>query len=152
MKLSNNFSLNELTKSQTAIRKGIDNTPTSNHVGNLRALCINVLQPVREAFDAPVVVSSGYRGEALNSAIGGSKTSDHCKGMAADIEIPGVDNLELFTWIKDNYEYRQLILEFYEKGKPFSGWIHVSYDAKDNKKQNLIAQRIDGKVVYQEVN
>ncbi len=93
-KLSANFSLNELTKSETAIRNGLDNTPTQEVVDNLRTLCENVLQPVREGYGVAVKVNSGYRAPEVNAAVGGSRTSDHCKGQAADIEIPGVPNAE----------------------------------------------------------
>ena len=112
-KLSANFSLNELTKSETALRHGLDNTPPQEVVDNLRTLCENVLQPVREGYGVAVKVNSGYRAPEVNAAVGGSKTSDHCKGQAADIEIPGVPNAELAEWIKDNLDFTQLILEFY---------------------------------------
>ena len=148
MKLSANFSLSELTRSQTATRKGIDNSPNDEQLANLKALCENVLQPIRDHFGKPVRISSGLRVPELNSAIGGSTTSDHCKGMAADIEIPGVDNKELAEWIGENLEFRQLILEFYEPGIPDSGWVHVSYNHSDNKQQVMTATKKDGKTVY----
>ena len=147
MKLSANFSVSELTRSQTATRKGIDNSPNDEQLANLRALCENVLQPIRDHFGKPVRISSGLRVPELNTAIGGSTTSDHCKGMAADIEIPGVDNKELAEWIGANLEFRQLILEFYT-GIPDSGWVHVSYNPSDNKKQVLTATKQNGKTVY----
>ena len=128
MKLSDNFSLKEMIKSQTALRKDIDNEPGEEEIENLKSLCENVLQPVREYYGKAVRVNSGYRSPELNSAIGGSKTSDHCKGMAADIEINGVANAELAEWIEKNCEFRQLILEFYTPGIPDSGWVHVSYN------------------------
>tara|TARA_R100001460_G_scaffold68678_2_gene109270 strand:+ start:374 stop:838 length:465 start_codon:yes stop_codon:yes gene_type:complete len=148
MKLSNNFSLKEMTKSQTATRKDIDNEPGEEEIENLKQLCERVLQPVREHFGKAVRVNSGYRSPKLNSAIGGSKTSDHCKGMAADIEINGVANADLAEWIKDNCEFRQLILEFYTPGIPDSGWVHVSYDLDDNRKKILTAMKEDGRTVY----
>ena len=148
MKLTSNFSLGELTRSQTATRKGIDNEPNAEQLANLTALCECILQPVRNHFGMPVRVSSGLRVPELNSAIGGSTTSDHCKGMAADIEIPGVDNKELAQWVVDNLEFRQVILEFYKSGVPDSGWVHVSYNSGDNKKQALTATKQDGKTVY----
>ena len=147
MKLSANFSVGELTRSQTATRKGIDNSPNDEQLANLKALCENVLQPIRDHFGKPVRISSGLRVPELNAAIGGSTTSDHCKGMAADIEIPGVDNKELAEWIGENLEFRQLILEFYN-GEPDSGWVHVSYDYSDNKQQVLTATKQGGKTVY----
>ena len=147
MKLSANFSVSELTRSQTATRKGIDNSPNDEQLANLKALCENVLQPIRDHFGKPVRISSGLRVPELNAAIGGSTTSDHCKGMAADIEIPGVDNKELAEWIGERLEFRQLILEFYT-GEPDSGWVHVSYDYNDNKQQVLTATKQNGKTVY----
>ena len=146
-KLSANFSVSELTRSQTATRKGIDNSPNDEQLANLKALCENVLQPIRDYFGKPVRISSGLRVPELNAAIGGSTTSDHCKGMAADIEIPGVDNKELAEWIGENLEFRQLILEFYT-GEPDSGWVHVSYNYDDNKQQVLTATKQNGKTVY----
>ena len=148
MQLSNNFTLQELTKSQTAIRKGLDNTPTQDHIINLEALTKNVLQPVRNYFARPVTVNSGYRGPALNEAIGGSERSQHCKGQAADIEIPGLPNYDLAKYISENLEYDQLILEFYTPGDPNSGWVHVSYNVDGNRKQDLTAMKENGKTVY----
>ena len=119
--LSANFSLHEMCKSETALRMGFDNTPGEVETENLRLLCEKVLQPVREHYGKGVKVNSAYRSPESNAAVGGSKTSDHCKGMAADIEIPGVANAELAQWIMDNLEYTQLILEFYTPGIPDSG-------------------------------
>ena len=147
-KLSANFSLNELIKSETALRNGLDNTTTQQVVDNLRTLCENVLQPVREGYGVAVKVNSGYRAPDVNAAVGGSRTSDHCKGQAADIEIPGVPNAELAEWIRDNLDFTQLILEFYTPGIPDSGWVHVSYDANNLKKQALTAVKENGKTVY----
>ena len=148
MKLSKNFSLKEMTKSQTALRRGIDNEPGDEEEANLQQLCEQVLQKVRDHFGKPVTVNSGYRSPELNKAIGGSTTSDHCKGMAADIEIPGVSNYELADWIKSNCEFRQLILEFYTPGVPDSGWVHVSYNYEENEKKIMTALKEDGKTVY----
>lgn len=148
MKLTANFSLEELTKSETALRFGMDNTPNDEQLANLVALCECVLQPVRDHFGKGVKVNSGLRTPEVNEKVGGSKTSDHCKGMAADIEIPGVANAELAQWIADNLEYRQVILEFYTPGIPDSGWVHVSYNPSDNKKQTLTATKQRGKTVY----
>jgi len=150
MNLSANFSLKELTKSETATRLGLDNTPDEETIDNLKTLCDKVLQPVREHFGKSVTVNSGYRSPELNSspAVGGSKTSDHCKGMAADIEIAGVANADLAQWIMNNLDYTQLILEFYTQGIPDSGWVHVSYDPKNLKKQELTAVKVAGKTRY----
>jgi len=148
MNLTANFTLSELTKSETALRYGMENIPTQTEIDNLTALCYNVLQPVRDHFARGVKVNSGFRHPLVNAKVGGSTTSDHCKGMAADIEIPGVANAELAEWIKDNCEFRQLILEFYTPGIPDSGWVHVSYDPRDLKKQVLTATKQNGKTVY----
>ncbi len=139
MKLTNNFSLQELLKSQTALRKGIDNKPADPSViTNLQVLCEKVLQPVRDHFGKPVVINSGYRSPKLNKAIGGSNKSQHTKGEAADIEIPGLSNKELAEYIEDNLPFDQLILEFYNGVDPNSGWVHVSYvNDSDNRKQTL---------------
>lgn len=148
MKLTENFSLAEMTKSETAARRDLDNTPSEVEIENLRKLTENVLQPVRNHFAKGVKVNSGYRAPEVNAAVGGSRTSDHCKGQAADIEIPGVANAELAQWVVDNCEFRQVILEFYTPGIPDSGWVHVSYVEGDNKKQVLTAMKENGKTVY----
>lgn len=148
MKLTENFSLAEMTKSETALRLDLPNDPEPDHLENMKKLAENVLQPVRDHYGRGVKVNSAYRHPDVNRAVGGSTTSDHCKGMAADIEIPGVPNAELAEWIKDNCEFRQLILEFYTPGIPDSGWVHVSYNEDDNKKQVLTAMKENGKTVY----
>jgi zinc D-Ala-D-Ala carboxypeptidase len=148
MNLTANFTLAEMTKSETALRKGLDNTPGETEIGNLKLLCERVLQPVRDHFAMGVKVNSGFRHPEVNAAVGGSRTSDHCKGLAADLEIPGVPNFELAEWIRDNLEYTQLILEYYTRGVPDSGWVHASFDPANLKKQVLTATRENGKTVY----
>jgi uncharacterized protein YcbK (DUF882 family) len=148
MNLTTNFSLVEMVKSETALRHGLDNTPGEVEIENLRVLCEKVLQPVRDHYGRGVKVNSGFRHPEVNAAVGGSKTSDHCKGQAADIEIPGVPNAELAKWISENLQFTQVILEFYTPGVPDSGWVHVSYNPADLKKQQLTASRVDGKTVY----
>ena len=151
MKLTANFSLDELIKSQVAERKGINNNPSPMQIENLKALAVNILQPIRSQFDRPLIISSGFRCAQLCLEIGSNINSEHCadnKSAAADFEIPGVDNKELAEWIKSNLEYNQLILEFYRDGEPSSGWVHCSYSTDLNKKQSLIAYRQDGKVQY----
>jgi uncharacterized protein YcbK (DUF882 family) len=148
MNLTNNFSLSELTHSDTAVKKGLDNTPTQEIIDNLKVLCEKVLQPVREHYGKSVKVNSGYRAPEVNASVGGSKTSDHCKGQAADIEIVGIANGDLAKYIKDSLQFTQVILEFYTPGIPDSGWVHVSYDPKDLKCQVLTATKKDGKTVY----
>ena len=148
MQLTNNFSLAEMVKSDTALRHDMDNTPGETEIENLKRLCEQILQPIREHFKTGVKVNSGFRHPEVNAKVGGSKTSDHCKGQAADIEIPGIPNADLAIWIMDNLTYTQLILEFYTPGVPDSGWVHVSYDSANLKKQNLTATKKDGKTVY----
>ena len=151
MKLSENFSLLELTKSQTAERKGIDNTPSIEHQENLKLLCTHILQPVRDRFERVVSVSSGYRSEELCIAIGSKTTSQHAKGQAADFEIYGLSNQELATYIKENLDYDQLILEYWKKEDPNSGWVHCSYDVSVNRKQYLKAYKENGKTKYEQL-
>jgi hypothetical protein len=146
--LSKNFTLSEMVKSETALRHDMDNAPSQEVISNLQELAVNVLQPVRDHFDKGVKVNSGYRSPDVNAKVGGSRTSDHCRGMAADIEIPGVPNAELAEWIKANLPFTQVILEFYTQGVPDSGWVHVSYDPANLKKQTLTAVKQDGKTVY----
>jgi len=148
MNLSNNFTLNELTKSQTATRKGIDNEPGTAEIENLIHLAKTILQPVREHFGKPVMISSGYRSPALCEAIGSSAKSQHAQGEAADFEIHGVDNKELATWIAANCDFDQLILEFYDGVDPNSGWIHCSSKMESSRKQTLKAERIEGRTSY----
>jgi len=146
--LSKNFSLAEFTKSETATRKGLDNTPTPEVVQNLQKLVDNIIQPIREAIGKPIKINSGYRAPEVNASVGGSKTSDHCKGQAADIEINGMANGDLAQYIVDNYKFTQVILEFYTAGIPDSGWVHVSYDPNNLKCEALTAVKQDGKTVY----
>lgn len=147
MNLSKNFTVDELCKSEIAIRRSIDNTPTETVISNLQALVLNVLQPVRNSL-GPITINSGYRSPAVNVAVGGSPTSDHCLGMAADIEISGYDNKMLAKFIEQNFKFTQLILEFYEDKQPASGWVHVSFDPSDLKCQTLRAVKQNGKTVY----
>lgn len=146
--LSKNFSLSEFTKSETAIRKGLDNTPTLQVIENLQKLVDNVIQPIRDHYGKSVKINSGYRAPEVNASVGGSKTSDHCKGQAADIEITGVANGDLAEYIVNNYKFTQVILEFYTQGIPDSGWVHVSYDPANLKCEVLTAVKQDGKTVY----
>jgi hypothetical protein len=148
MKLSENFTLDELTKSQEAIRLGIANEPNDEHITNLILLCKNILQPIRNHFNIPVSISSGYRSAALCEAIGSSSKSQHTKGQAADFEIFGVHNKELSDWIVQNLDYDQCILEFWNPDDPNSGWVHCSYNDSGNRKQYLNAQKLNGRVVY----
>jgi zinc D-Ala-D-Ala carboxypeptidase len=148
MQLTENFSLNEMIKSETALRLHMDNTPPEDVINNLRTLCEHVLQPLRTAYGRGIKVNSGYRAPEVNAAVGGSKTSDHCRGQAADIEIPGVPNYDLALYISQYFYFTQLILEFYTPGVPDSGWVHVSYDPANLKRQVMTAMRENGKTVY----
>jgi zinc D-Ala-D-Ala carboxypeptidase len=141
MKLTENFSLEELTKSQTAVRKGIDNTPGPEHQENLKSLCEMILQPIRDHFSRVVTISSGYRSPELCTAIGSKITSQHAKGQAADFEIFGVSNKELADYIDQNLDYDQLILEYWNESDPNSGWVHCSYTDGNNRKQYLKAYK-----------
>ena len=148
MNLTANFSLAEMVKSETALRHDMDNTPGEAEIENLKRLAEKVLQPVRDHYGKGVKVNSGYRHPEVNAKVGGSKTSDHCKGQAADIEIPGVPNADLAKWVAENLDFTQVILEFYTQGIPDSGWVHVSYDPANLKKQTLTAVKQNGKTVY----
>ena len=150
MNLSRNFTLQELIKSDTAIRLDINNNPNSGQIEKLKALCENILQPVRDHFGR-VKVTSGFRSVELCMAIGSSANSQHAKAEAADFECPGVDNVELFDWIKSNLEPDQMILEFYTPGEPNSGWIHCSYIPDQPRASFLHAFKKDGKTVYKPI-
>ena len=151
MKLTENFSLIELTKSQTAERKGIDNTPSPTHQENLKSLCVNVLQPVRDHFSRVVSISSGYRSEELCLAIGSKTTSQHAKGEAADFEIFGISNKELANYVHFNLNYDQLILEYWKEEDPNSGWVHCSFSEGNNRRQYLRAYKENGSTKYEPV-
>ena len=148
MNLSKSFTLNELTKSQEATRLGIDNTPSEEHIENLKILCEKILQPLRDYYGMPVSVSSGYRSVALCEAIGSSAKSQHTKGQAADFEIFGVANKDVAEFIVQNLEYDQCILEFWNENDSNSGWVHCSYSANGNRKQYLKAEKLNGRIVY----
>lgn len=141
MKLSKNFSLAEMVKSQTAERKGIPNEPNDEHVYAMTLLAENVLQPVRDEFGS-FIVSSGYRSPELCVAIGSNIHSQHAKGEAADFEVAGMDNYDLALWIEQNLEFDQLILECYTGGN--TGWIHCSYVPEGNRKETLTYDKANG--------
>ena len=150
MNLSRNFTLSELTKSDTAIRKGINNNPNAEQIKKLKALCENILQPVRDHFGR-VKITSGYRSVELCAAIGSSARSQHAKAEAADFECPGVDNAELADWIHRELPYDQLILEFYTPGEPNSGCIHCSWIADQPRASYLWAYKSEGKTKYKPI-
>ena len=151
MNLTENFSLIELTKSQTAERKGIDNTPSTEHQENLKLLCTAILQPVRDHFGKVVTISSGYRSPELCQAIGSVSTSQHAKGQAADFEIFGVSNKALADYIDSELHYDQLILEYWNESDPNSGWVHCSFSEGKNRKQYLRAYKEDGSTKYEHI-
>lgn len=141
--LSPHFTLAELTVSQTAARKGISNVPPAEAVAALKLLCEKVLEPLRAHYGRPVVVSSGYRAPRVNVAVGGSASSQHCFGEAADLRVPGVSNLEVCRWLQANLAYDQLIYEFGE-----SGWVHVSYSRHRLRNEELSAKKVRGRTQY----
>jgi len=153
MQLSKNLKLDEVVKSTTAKRLGINNEPDEWVTENLRQVAINIFQPLREAFGCPIYVSSGYRSAELNTAIGGSRRSQHVEGRALDLDADvygGCTNSQIFNWIKDNLEFDQLIWEFGDQDNP--DWVHVSYVYDGiNRKRCLKACRDDNGKTYYEV-
>jgi zinc D-Ala-D-Ala carboxypeptidase len=149
MQLSKNLALSEVTRSETAKRRGISNMPTPEHIENFKKLAENVFQPIRDHFGVPIRISSGYRSAALNKAIGGASSSQHCQGEAIDIDMDGttVTNAQIFNYIKDNLNFDQLIWEFGTDTNP--DWVHVSYDsAGKQRKQILKAIKKGGATSY----
>ena len=142
MKLTENFSLAEMIVSPTAKKLGLSNTPTPEHIENMRYCCEKILEPVRAHFGKSVQINSSYRSPLVNKAVGGSKTSQHVNGQAIDFEIPGIDNKVVADWIGDNLEFDQVILEFYTKGDKNSGWVHASIKkGGGNRKMRMIASK-----------
>jgi hypothetical protein len=149
MQLSTNLSLAEVTRSETAKRKGISNMPTAEHIENFKKLAVNIFQPIREHFGKPILISSGYRSAELNKAIGGSLSSQHCSGEAIDIDMDGTDitNKQIFDYIKNNLTFDQMIAEFPKQGNP--DWVHVSFASnRSQRKQILVAKKVNGKTTY----
>lgn len=138
MKLSQNFTLAEMTKSATADRLGLHNDPSPEIIAALELVAKEILQPVRNHFDVPFTPTSGYRSLRLNRALGSKDTSQHIKGQAVDIKVPGVFNLDLAKWIIENCKYDQMILEFYKKDQPDNGWVHVSVIKEGNRGESLM--------------
>jgi hypothetical protein len=137
MQLTKHFSLKEFTKSQTADRKGLDNTPPQDIIPKLSFLATQILEPLRERIQKPIIITSGYRSPELSLAIGSSQLSQHCKGEAVDIEALGMSTLNLAEMIINHFEFDQVILECYKKGDMNSGWVHVSLKSGDNRKEVL---------------
>lgn len=155
MKLSKNLSLSEVVRSATAIRHGLSNEPSIEHMENLKRVAENIFQPTRDFLGSPLFVSSGYRSPELNDLIKGSSTSQHCKGQALDLD-QGDENWIVFNYIKQNLNFDQLIWEFgdepcehYPTGCCNPSWVHVSYVSPEaNRNQILIAYRDNGKTKY----
>jgi hypothetical protein len=141
-------SLKELLFSETATRLGINNIPNDQSLFNLQTLIYEVIEPIINKF-GDIKITSCYRSPELCKAIGSSITSQHCLGMAVDCEVLGVPNKELADWIVNNLEYDQVILEFWEKDKINSGWVHISYNKENNRKMYLRAYKANGRTVYE---
>lgn len=149
MQLSKHLSLAEIMRSETAKRKGISNMPTEEHLANFKLLAEKVFEPIREHFKVPIHISSGYRSKALNTAIKGSLSSQHCTGEAIDIDMDGtsITNAQIFNYIKDNLNFDQMIWEFGTDKNP--DWVHVSYESTGKqRKQILKAVKVNGKTSY----
>lgn len=155
MKLSKNLSLQEVTKSNTATRLGIDNTPSEQAINNLKAVAEHVFQPLRDRFGVPIGISSGYRSPELNKAIKGSRTSQHMVGEALDIDADiygGLSNKDIFDYIKDNLTFDQMIWEFGDDESP--AWVHVSYKQNDTNRGRILRahRNSKGQVYYSVVS
>lgn len=137
--ITKNFTLAELTRSSTASQRGISNEPSEEHYNNMKVLCEKVLQPLRDKLGKPIIVNSCYRSPKLNAAVGGVATSQHSRGEAADIEVKGMSNYDLANYIKEHFDFDQLILEYCDnlKNDINSGWVHVSYKTHGNRHQCL---------------
>ena len=149
IKISDHISYKEATRSVTALRLGIDNTPNEYQLQNMEIIAKKVFEPLREAVNAPIKINSFFRSEKLNKAIGGSTKSQHCQGRAIDIDdvYGSVSNAYMFYYIKDNLDFDQLIWEFGSDANP--DWIHVSYvDEDSNRKRCLKAIKENGKTKY----
>ena len=147
MKLSTHLDLSEVIRSDSAKRNGISNMPTPEHIENFKLLAEKIFEPIREHFCVPIRISSGYRSKELNAKIGGSASSQHCKGQAIDIDMDGTSltNKQVFDYIKDNLPFDQLIWEFGNEDNP--DWVHVSY-VPNGRKQILKAFKMNGATKY----
>ena len=133
MQISKHLTISELTTSQTATRRGINNNATAHVIDNLKLIAEKVFEPTREHFGKPIRISSGYRSPELNRAVGGSKNSQHVTGQALDLQgTSGITNAQIFNYIKDNLEFDQLIWEFGTTTEP--AWVHVSFNRLKNRK------------------
>lgn len=139
MNLSKNLTLFEMTRSETAKRKGVSNQPTEEHIANMIVLAEKIFQPIREHFGVPIYISSGYRSAALNKKIGGAKNSQHLTGEAIDIDMDGhshITNVQVFNYIRENLFFDQLIWEFGNSTNP--DWVHVSFNTSGNQRGHIL--------------
>jgi hypothetical protein len=148
--MTQSFSIRELTYSDTAIRLGIDNTPTDEILKNLQNVIQFILEPISNNFDSQIMITSGYRSPALCQAIGSKPTSQHTLGMAVDFEILGTPNKEVSDWIVKHLDFDQCILEFWKPEEANSGWVHCSFSS-NNRKQYLRAYKQHGFIVYEPI-
>ena len=149
MRLSEHLSVREVSKSNTATRRGINNEPTDEHLKNLKLVAQKIFEPLRNHFGIAIGISSGYRSEELNKAVNGSKSSHHCSGMALDLDadIYGrLTNKEIFEFILNHLEFTQLIWEYGTDNEP--NWVHVAYDPNNLKKQVLRAVKGKGYIKF----
>ena len=147
--ISEHISYKEGVYSTTALRRDIDNTPNSEQLDNMELLAEEVFEPLRSYVGGPIKINSFFRSAKLNTAIGGSKTSQHCKGQAMDIDdtFGKMTNAEMYHWIKDNLDFDQMIWEFGNDDNP--NWVHVSYvSPKKNRKKCLKAYKENGRTKY----
>jgi zinc D-Ala-D-Ala carboxypeptidase len=145
IRLSENFYLDEFTISQVAERHGYRNEPNEKQIGNLKLLCVNVLQPLRGIINVPIFINSGFRSFDVNAAVGGRFNSQHLEGKAADFVVPSLNLVDVFNILLQRLSYDQLIYEF---GK----WIHVSWNGIENRRDILLSKKIHGKTVYEKIN
>jgi len=148
-RISPHISYAEAVKSQTAVRRGIDNTPSADHLKNMEQVALVCFEPLRAVWGRPIAITSFYRCPALNRAIKGSKYSQHCKGEAIDLDgdVYGKPtNVEIFYWLKDNVAFDQLIWEFGTTTSP--AWVHVSHRKDNNRRQVLRALHEDDVTRY----
>lgn len=149
MQLSPHLSLAEVTRSESAKRNGISNEPTPEHLENFKLLANNVFEPIRNHFNIPIHISSGYRSAALNKKIGGAATSQHCSGEAIDIDMDNtsITNKQVFDFIKEHLNFDQLIWEFGTTSNP--DWVHVSYESTGKQRKQVLRGIKQGtKTVY----
>lgn len=144
MKLTENFCLEEFTVSQVAERHGYKNEPNAKQIENLRLLCVNVLQPLREIIAVPIFINSGFRSFDVNAAVGGKFNSQHLEGKAADLVVPSMNLVDAFNIVLQRLAFDLLIYEF---GK----WIHVSWNGEKNRSEVLLSKKVYGKTVYESV-